>query len=52
MSWNTDWIEFDAMTEVLLTLLEVSKARILSGQMNAGSKVSLVVEKALLEMGN
>ena len=52
MCWNTVVIQFDAMSEVLLSFGEVTLVCKLGRQMNAGSKVRLINEKALLKVIN
>lgn len=48
--WHTIRIEFDAVLEVFLSLVEVTAVRKLGSQMYACSKVTLIIKQALLEM--
>jgi len=50
VSWYTHRIKLDAVSKVFLRLKEVTRVSKLCGQMNACSKVTLIMEQALLEM--
>jgi len=50
VSWYTHRIKLDAVSKVFLRLEEVTRVSKLCGQMNACSKVTLIMEQALLEM--
>ena len=52
MSRHTGWVELDAVLEILLGFIKVTAISQLSCQMNAGSKMALIIEKALFEMVN
>jgi len=50
VSWDRHWIELDTVSEVLLSLEEISTVGQLRRKMNTSSEVALVKQQALLEV--
>ena len=50
VSWNALRFQFNAVSEILLSFLELTGVGQLSGQVNGRAKMCLVLQKYLLEM--